>query len=211
MLPTEEQNGEIGELAVLIAESARDSATPFIVAIDGRSGAGKSTLAQALAAQTGAAVIDGDDFYSGGTAAQWDALSAAEKAAHCIDWRRQRSVLETLVRGETATWHPYDWNANDGRLSDRACICPPSAVVILEGAYSARPELADLLNLRVLLDVPDDTRQRQLTTREGDGYRVQWEARWAEAEEFYFTNVMPVDSFDLVISSPGGGLPFPMR
>ncbi|MGI8518644.1 MAG: hypothetical protein ACR2ME_09970, partial [Acidimicrobiia bacterium] len=79
LLPTEEQNGEIGELADLIADSARDSPTPFIVAIDGRSGAGKSTLALALAAQTGATVINGDDFYSGGTAAEWDAMPPAEK------------------------------------------------------------------------------------------------------------------------------------
>lgn len=75
--------------------------------------------------------------------------------------------------------------------------------MILEGAYSARPELADLLNLRVLLDVPDDTRQSQLTAREGDRYRMQWEARWAEAEEFYFLSVMPPQAFVLVITPPG--------
>lgn len=192
------------ELVDLIAKLSRDRINPLIVAIDGRSGAGKSALAGALAAELGAAVIDGDDFYSGGTAGQWEAMIPAERAEHCIDWRRQRSVLEALAQGEEATWHPYDWETDDGRLSDRSCTCRPARVVILEGAYSARPELADLLDLRVMLDVPDEARKERLRRREGEHYRAEWEARWASAEEYYFKNVMPPEAFDLVIRSEGG-------
>ena len=43
----------------------------LVVAIDGRSGTGKSTLAAAVAAETGAAVIDADGFFSGGRDAHW--------------------------------------------------------------------------------------------------------------------------------------------
>lgn len=90
--------------------------------------------------------------------------------------------------------------ALDGRRRTTPTTCTPAAVVILEGAYSARPELADLLDLRVLLDAPLATRMRRLSQREGDSYRDDWFARWDEAEQHYFGTVMRADAFDLVLN-----------
>lgn len=189
------------ELVDRIVEAVATKAPPVLVAIDGRSGAGKSTLAAAVAAAMSAGVIDGDDFYAGGTAELWDTMTPAEKVAHCIDWRRQRPVLSALARGRTASWEPYDWDADDGRLAEPVALRPHD-VVILEGAYSARPELADLLDLTVLLEVPSHVRQERLRRREGEHYRVDWEARWASAEDDYFGTVMPPESFDVVLGLP---------
>ena len=72
-------------------------------------------------------------------------------------------------------------------------------MVILDGAYSARPELADLFDLRVLLDVPRRVRRERLLRREGERDRAEWEARWGEAEDLYFETLMPPESFDLVL------------
>lgn len=184
-----------------ISEIEESRFTPVMVAIDGGSGAGKSTFALKVGLETEANVIDGDDFYAGGSAEEWDAMNPAEKAAHCIDWRRQRPVLETLAKGETATWHPYDWDADDGRLLDTAVIHEPAQVVILEGVYSARPELADLLDLRVLYDAPHEVRRHRIADREGEGHRTEWNQRWEEAEHWYFSQVMPPSAFDLVLSA----------
>jgi uridine kinase len=171
---------------------------PVLVALDGRSAAGKSTLAQQVAARTAALVIDGDDFYRGGDDAFWRACSPVEKVALVIDWRRQRTLLTKLGRGEPARWQPYDWEADDGRRGAEVSV-GPAAVVILDGAYSARPELADLFALRVLLDVPRPTRRERLLRREGEPYRADWEARWGEAEDLYFEQLVPPESFDLVL------------
>jgi uridine kinase len=187
--------------ALVEAIDGLDQAGTKLVAIDGHSAAGKSTLAAQVARQTSAAVIDGDDFYAGGTAAQWDAMSPAEKASHCIDWRRQRPVLEALTRGETASWHPYDWDANDGRLMTEPTVCSPAEVVILEGVYSARPELADLFHLRVLYDAPAYLRHRRWMAREGEDYPDEWARRWSEAEDWYFTRVMPPERYDLILNA----------
>ena len=188
-------------LAERIRQVERDRPNPILVALDGRSAAGKSTLAAAVAPLVDAVVIDGDDFYSGGSADQWNAMSAAEKVSHCIDWRRQRAVLEKLATGEAAFWHPYDWEADDGTLEQTPVLCEPASVVILDGAYSARPELADLFDLRVLLDAPAGLRRERLIEREGEDYREEWNARWDEAEQWYFGMVMPPESFDLVIAA----------
>lgn len=196
----------VGVLVERIDGRRRDRTAPLVVALDGRSGAGKSTLARFVADAVGAGVVDGDDFYAGGSGETWDAMTAAEKVAHVIDWRRQRPVLEALRRGEAASYQPYDWDddANDG-LAPHVVAVEPAPVVILDGVYSARPELADLLDLRVLLDTDDEVRRAQLLAREGDLYRAEWEARWAEAELHYFGTVMPPGAFDLVLCAPRTG------
>ncbi len=173
---------------------------PVLVALDGRSGAGKSTLARQVGARTGALVIDGDDFYRGADGATWDAMGPAEKVHLVIDWRRQRVLLERLRDGEQATWQPYDWEADDGRPAG-VVTAGPAAVVILDGAYSARPELADLFALRVLLELGRDARRDRLLRREGARDRAEWEARWGRAEDLYFEQLMPPDAFDLVLDA----------
>ena len=47
--------------------------------------------------------------------------------------------------------------------------------------------------------LPAELRGAQLIEREGEDYREEWNARWDEAEQWYFGNVMPPESFDLVI------------
>lgn len=190
----------------------RRRTSPLVVGLDGRSGAGKSTLAALVADRLGrdadgralVAVIEGDGFYAGGSATWWDARAPAERAAHVIDWRRQRTVLEHLRQNGAAAWHPFDWDADDWDadtvpLCGKALEVVVAPVVLLEGAYSCRPELHDVLDLRVLLDVPMDVRRRQLLEREGEAYRSDWEARWSAAEEHYFGAVMPPGRYDLVL------------
>ena len=180
-----------GPAAVLCERivSLREAAeSPVLVALDGRSGAGKSTLAGLVGADVGALVIDG----------YWDALGPAEKVDLVIDWERRRSLLTQLRRGEAVTWQPYDWDADDGRLG-APVSAGPASVVLLDGAYSARPELSDLYSQRVLLQVESATRRERLLQCEGQRYRAEWEARWADAEDLYFDVLMPPGAFDLVL------------
>jgi len=173
-----------------------------LIGLDGRSGAGKSTLAAAIAAALpSVAVIKGDEFYTGGAQEAWDDCSAEEKSSLVIDWRRQRSVIDALGRGEVARWHCYDWEKFDGSLVDDVTVTPPADVVVLEGAYSCRPELAERLDLTVLLRLRADVRLGRLLDRDGQAYRDDWLARWTEAEDHYFSVARPPESFDLVLDA----------
>lgn len=185
---------DLTDLLSVIAREAEPAARPFLIAIDGRSGAGKSTLARRLADSLDAALIESDDFYAGGISLRGD--SAEVRAAACIDWTRQRSVLEALRAGRMAVWRAFDWEAFDGRLSDAPTSLEPKPIVILEGVYAARPELADLLDLRVMLSVADDVRTARLLSREGS--IGEWERQWHDAEAVYFQAVMPPEMFDIV-------------
>lgn len=186
-------------IVVRIAERARGFARPCVVAIDGRSGTGKSTLAANLAAALGASVLDGDGFFAGGVVVRGDAPE--DRVRDCIDWRRQRPVLEALRAGHTASYQAFDWEAFDGRLATEPTVVEPRSVVIFEGAYTARPELADLVDLKLLLRVTEETRVSRLLEREGS--IGAWERQWHEAEEWYFAHLAPPEAFDLILDEPG--------
>jgi para-aminobenzoate synthetase len=185
-------------------------ARPLLVAIDGASGSGKSVLAALVAERLGAALVPGDDFFSAQlTDADWDARTPAERAADALDWRRLRAeALQPLLVGRPARWYPFDFSAGarpDGTygLSTRAEVREAKPVILVEGAYACRPELADLIDWRVLVDAPVEVRHRRLAQREEPRFLAAWHARWDAAERWYFSQVMPESAFDRVVANSG--------
>ncbi len=178
----------------------------MLIALDGGSGAGKSTLAALIAKELNAALIPSDDFYSAHISnAEWDSYTPAQKVAEVIDWRRlRRNALEPLLAGKPARWHPFDFTRlrPDGTypLSAHYVERAPADVIVLDGAYSSRPELADLIDLAVLVDVSIAVRHARLDGREPADFLKDWHARWDVAENYYFTTVRPKSSFDLVVT-----------
>lgn len=170
--------------------------TPLVVAFDGRSGTGKSTLARQLATKVGACVIESDDFYSGGSLDVWASRTPEQNASVCIDWQRLKTeALEPLLAGKTARWHAFDWDAMTGVVPE-VTVCRPAPIIFLEGVYSCRPELDDLVDMRVLVRVPEDVRQAQLHKREGDALHDPMQKYWDEAEQYYFSHTSPESRFD---------------
>src|SRR6185312_9751647 len=171
---------------------------PLVVAIDGRSGVGKSILASQLGAVLPASVIPTDDFFAAElTSADWDARSPSERARVAIDWRRlRRLVLEPLLAGRAAVWHPFDFAAGvraDGSYAFASGSIRRDAapLIILEGAYSSRPELADLVEVAILVEAPAATRHERLALREAGDFLDAWHRRWDAAEDYFFTEVRP--------------------
>ena len=113
-----------------------------------------------------------------------------------FDWQRlRREALEPLRRGNPARFQRYDWNAN--QLGSWAHVAPAN-VVIVEGVYSSRPELADLMNLRVLVETPHAVcLERQVARNENS---PDWIARWAAAEQLHFDEILRHMPHDLVVA-----------
>ncbi|MGI9603387.1 MAG: uridine kinase family protein [Acidimicrobiales bacterium] len=180
---------------------------PVLVAIDGRGGIGKSTIAAAVAARLAAdtTLIDGDDFCVGPPPGGWTTVEPSRRADRCVDWRRQRPVLEALATSTATRWQPYDWDRDDGTLRADWEQRSATPVVILEGTFSARPELADLFSLRILLEAEAEEQQRRFIAREGRREWDVWSELWVAAEDHYFHQVMPPDRFDLVVAVQPSG------
>ena len=188
-------------LVAEIKNRANAQAAPFLVALDGRSGTGKTTLSKRLGQALGASVILGDDFYSGGQLEEWTNMSPRAKVDHCMDWRRMRKeALEPLINGHTAKWRTFNWATGIG-LSEHLITCQPAPIIILDGAFSTRPELSDIVNLSVLLRVPDDIRRQRLRDREGEDFMSKWHKVWDEGEDYYFARMRPDSSFDILIDA----------
>ena len=181
---------------------------PFVVGLDGGSGAGKSSLAALLAGEGGAAVVQSDDFFAAEVTAEgWEKRSPRERAEDVIDWRRLRlAALEPLLAGEVAEWCPFDFLRGplpDGSYApgSNSVRVKPAAMIVIEGAHSCRPELSDLIDLRVLIDVSLRARHDRLALREGAEFLREWHHRWNPAEVYYFEHVCPRETFDLVVGN----------
>lgn len=181
-----------------IRQRAAELGRPCVVALDGRSGVGKSTLAAHITTALRGRVLEGDDFFAGGVTVRSD--TPQDRARDCMDWKRQRPVLEALRAGRAESYLAFDWDAFDGRLRSEPTLIEPRPVVLFEGVYTARPELADLVDLRLLLEVSDAVRVARLLAREGS--ISAWERQWHEAEQWYFTQIAPPQVFDIVLSEP---------
>lgn len=123
-----------------------------------------------------------------------------ERASEVIDWRRVRNdALEPLLSGRPASWHPIDFAPGVGAVGflDETVTVKPASTIVLEGAYSSRPELADLIDLFVLVECRDDVRRRRLIERKGETFMRTWHALWDPAEDHCFTKVRPPEAFDL--------------
>lgn len=100
-----------------------------LVGIDGFGGAGKSTFAARLSkALDDAPIVHTDDFASHDVLTEW--------------WPRMlHDVIEPLLRGEPASYRPYDWNAR--RFADTVITIEPSDVVVIEGVGATRKAWRD--------------------------------------------------------------------
>ncbi len=204
-LPPQLQRAAATLLAAIGERMKRDN-LPLLVALDGGSGAGKSTLTHLIGQSISAAIIPSDDFYAATISnAAWDARTPEQRAADAIDWRRLRSeALEPLLAGQLARWHPFDFEAPypDGTYAMSADFVErrPANLILVDGIYSTRAELADLIDLPVLVDVPLAVRHARLADREDTDFLAEWHARWDAAEAYYLTHVRPPSAFDLVVT-----------
>jgi uridine kinase len=185
------------QLIAMLESRIETSRHPIVLAIDGRSGAGKSTLAAALADRLPSVIVPGDDFFAGGVEISAD--PPEELARRCIDWQRQRATIEALLQYGRAQYFPFDWDAFDNSLAAMPVVLAVAPLLIIEGVYSARPELADLVDHAIFLDVSEAIRKRRLQAREGE--IGAWERQWHRAEDWYFAAVAPPDRFDLVLNA----------
>ena len=179
---------------------------PIVVAIDGGSGAGKSTIANAIRLRTAAALITLDDFYDARIPDHaWATMPVSRRLGEVFDWRRVRErAIEPLLAGRPGRWRAFDFASGlraDGTygLQDAFTEIAPAPLVLLEGAYSASPPLADVVDVSVLIDVPVDERHRRTDARDDAAFLRGWHETWDDVERFYFEAVRPRQTFDYVL------------
>ena len=164
-------------------ESRRRPGRPLVIALDGRRATGKTVLAAALTLHHAATVVvPGDDFHAtelaGLSADERGRWPAAQVADRMLDWRRLREQVMARLAG--------------GR--------PPADLLVVEGVYTARPELADLVDLAVCVEADPAVRRSRVRSREQGA--PEWVSFAERGEDYYFDRVRPVSSYDLRVTPP---------
>jgi uridine kinase len=182
-------------------DAAEHEGPAVIVGIDGPSGAGKSALTGELALlREDVAIVEGDDFYRPLNESTRAALTPIEAVDLLFDWERLRDeVLAPLLRGEEAHYRRYDWTAE--RLGEDVATVAARGVVVVEGAYVARPALRGYYDLIVVVEAPrEECIARQVARGEDELAQIE---RWRAAEDWYFERQDPKRAAALVIDGSG--------
>ncbi len=185
----------------------RENGDPVVVALDGGSGSGKTTIAESLARQIEMAVVTLDDFYQTRVPeSELRSYTAVQKLDMVFDWERvRRDALEPLRASMPGRWRAFDFSSGLGptgtyRVSDQVTEVGPAPVILVDGAYSASPQLRDLIDISVLVEVPPNVRHSRLSARGDDPkFLASWHEIWDEVEAYYFEYICPPASFDVVI------------
>jgi len=152
-----------------------------ILAIDGGSGSGQTTLAGELAEKYGCRVFHMDDFFL--RPEQRTAARFAEVGGNVDRERFLSEVLTPLSKVATVVYRPFDCSRM--ALGEEIRV-EPTALTVVEGAYSMHPTLAGFYDLSVFLDIsPDLQRERILARNTEKGANLFFE-RWIPLEERYF-------------------------
>lgn len=190
-------NQPIQSIVLMINEALKNRNHTLVVAFDGGSGSGKSTLATEVALSLGATIIQCDDFFNNTIPDEnWDAYSIEKRFRLCIDWERVRvEALFPLLAGKNATYFPYYFSMD--KSPSNAVVKESSPIILLDGIYSAY-WLRDLVDLKVLVDVPSAVRYNRHNEREGTE-DIEWHSRWDRVEDYYFSVLQP--PFDIIVEN----------
>ncbi|MEU8530317.1 MULTISPECIES: uridine kinase family protein [Streptomyces] len=141
-----------------------------LVAVDGHAGSGKSTFAARLAEALGSApVLHLDDLASHEDLFSWTDRMLAE-------------VIAPLSRGETAHYHPYDWNL---RTFGPPRPLPAAPVVLVEGVGSGRRALRPHLARLLWMEREPEASWIRGRHRDGPAQSTFWDG-WTVAETRHF-------------------------
>ena len=179
-----------------LTEIAAGKPGPAILAIDGRCASGKTTLGNRLAAEWNASLFHMDDFYLQPHQRTKERL--AEPGGNVDRERFLEEVLLPLREGKPVSYRRFDCGTF---TFEPARLIEPADIAIVEGSYSLHPQLRDLYDLRIFMDVEPDEQMRRILKRNGPEAAERFRTIWIPLEEAYFAGCKVRENADICIFS----------
>ena len=166
-----------------------------VVAIDGGSASGKTTLSEMLAAVYDCTVFHMDDFFL--RPEQRTPERYAETGGNVDRERFLEEVLIPLSRNEPVSYRKFDCAT--------FTLGPPiepdlKKLVIIEGAYSMHPELADYYDASVFLDVAPELQKKRIEKRNSPQLARRFFEEWIPLEAAYFSKMQVKARCDILVA-----------
>jgi uridine kinase len=177
-----------------------------VVAIDGIDGAGKTHFADDLAAAltaTGRSVFRAsiDDFYR--SRAERHSRGADSPEGYYRDFfdysTFRRVLLEPFRMGGSAAFVTAAFDhVRDLPVQSKWRTGPKDAILVLDGIFLNRPELAGLWNYSVWLETPREVAEQRMLDRDGGSQNVE---RHRGGQELYLTEASPRTAASSIIDN----------
>lgn len=170
----------------------------LLIGIDGCGGSGKSTFAKELKAKcSNVTVVHMDDFYLPSSQIIKTHPKIKPIGAD-YDWKRVLyQVLGPISQDKEGHYQRYDWET-DG-LAEWHTV-PIGGVVIIEGVFSIRKELAKKYDFTIWVDCPRELRLSRGLERDGEDARDMWENNWMISEDLYIETHKPTERANLIVN-----------
>jgi len=151
------------------------------LAIEGGSASGKTTLSTLLSKVYDCTVFHMDDFFL--RPEQRTPERFAEPGGNVDRERFLAEVLVPLSKKETIQYRRFDCGTFAILPAEEKV---PSALNIIEGAYSMHPELAGYYNLSVFLEISPELQQARIAKRNSPELAKRFFEEWIPMEHRYF-------------------------
>ncbi len=187
---------------------------PLLVAVDGPDGAGKTRFADDLAeAAPTREVVRAtlDDFHQPRAHRHAEGRNGETVWARGFDYEAvRRELLDPWRRGAGASyrrrWHDL---ATDAHVADTPGAVPEQGVLVVDGVFAQRPELAGSWDLVVYVDATEAVRLTRMAERDGvpDDAGHPDQRRYLDAQRIYLTRCRPLARADVVIDNDDPAAP----
>ncbi|MCA0983461.1 AAA family ATPase [Halobacillus yeomjeoni] len=194
------EKGDFHDIKILVSSinSIPRKQSTLLIGIDGCGGSGKSTFANKLKEKCpNVTVVHMDDFYLPSSQHLKTDRKQNPIGAE-FDWERiLNQVLEPISQDKEGYYQRYDWEADD--LSEWHTV-PVGGIVLIEGVYSLRNELANRYDLKIWVECPRETRLFRGIERDGEEAREMWENNWMVSEDMYVEEQKPNEKADFIVN-----------
>ncbi len=170
----------------------------ILIAIDGPCAAGKSTLGEALRSRLeslGCSLFHMDDFFLQPFQRTPDRL--AQPGGNVDRERFLAEVLQPLASGQSFSYQKYSCQSKE--------MLPVQAsrrrIAVIEGVYSLHPDLRAYYDMKVFLDIDQETQRQRLKNRTSPDQYRRFIDEWIPLEEKYFKDMDIREAADLVLQS----------
>lgn len=204
--PTPERRAVLDAVADHVPAAGR----PLLVAVDGTDGAGKTWFADELAevlSARGHRVVRAsvDDFHFPREHRHQHGRTADSVWSRSFDYRAlRRELLDPWLRGPGTPYRPA-WHdvRTDALLDlDREAV-PARGVLVVDAVFAQRPELEQVWDLVVFLDVPFEVSVVRMSARDGTPPDVDHpdQRRYVDAQGHYLRSCAPRERADLLVDN----------
>ena len=204
-----QRSAVLDELAAVIGEIQLPH--PVRVAINGADGAGKTRLADDLVApclKSGREIIRAsiDGFHNPRSIRY--ARGTLSPEGYFRDSFNNDALIDSLLRplgpngSRLYRTAAFDWRSDAPVLSPQK-RATRNAILILDGIFLFRPELQSEMDIKVFMDVTEQTACQRCAERDGSSPDMHSEAhrRYLEGQRLYFSECNPKAQADAIIDN----------